>query len=428
MTPPSIMEFPQQRRVIKSLEIHGLWGHKNLKIAFFDELSILIGKNGSGKTSILKIIHAIFNHQFHLLGNFDFNNIELTCGPKGHNADLKIIIHKSQQKSHLDSVLIYQDIMNNNVLFHSQISTRMPMQNYSNDPKVIFRGPNNQNQPIHLSQVLALTRKFASVSWLPVDRTRQPDNGTAVQNTSVKFTDTVLSDYVKFVSSLNSNIEILSRDFQKNVFSHLLNAPIKIDRIEALKDYDITRLEAALSNIQKELSIKNVDIMPNIKSINESLKHNISSVNMTDKAAFSYHASILMPLADLWSKYEISRSKIDSRRLLPIETLNSFFEEIKSEVLPGNQITFHSKSDIKRKINLQSLSSGERQIITMIFWHYLQDGNSISMCDEPEISLHIDWQEKLLRALMEVNPESQIIVATHSPDIVSSFQKSIIKV
>lgn len=38
--------------------------------------------------------------------------------------------------------------------------------------------------------------------------------------------------------------------------------------------------------------------------------------------------------------------------------------------------------------------------------------------DEPEISLHLSWQEKLLAQIREINPNSQIIIVTHSPAIV----------
>jgi len=46
--------------------------------------------------------------------------------------------------------------------------------------------------------------------------------------------------------------------------------------------------------------------------------------------------------------------------------------------------------------------------------------------DEPELSLHVGWQEKLLPSLRTLNPNSQIIVATHSPDIVSIYGKQVI--
>ena len=43
---------------------------------------------------------------------------------------------------------------------------------------------------------------------------------------------------------------------------------------------------------------------------------------------------------------------------------------------------------------------------------------SILLMDEPEISLHMSWQEKLINEILLINPDQQIIIVTHSPAIV----------
>lgn len=43
---------------------------------------------------------------------------------------------------------------------------------------------------------------------------------------------------------------------------------------------------------------------------------------------------------------------------------------------------------------------------------------SVLFMDEPEISLHLDWQRKLIQYIKELNPNVQIILATHSPGII----------
>ena len=49
----------------------------------------------------------------------------------------------------------------------------------------------------------------------------------------------------------------------------------------------------------------------------------------------------------------------------------------------------------------------------------------IYIADEPELSLHVNWQVVLVDNLREMNPASQIIVATHSPDIVSHYARNV---
>lgn len=40
--------------------------------------------------------------------------------------------------------------------------------------------------------------------------------------------------------------------------------------------------------------------------------------------------------------------------------------------------------------------------------------------DEPEVSLHIEWQKRLIELIVELNPNVQIILTTHSPAVIMS--------
>jgi predicted ATPase len=65
------------------------------------------------------------------------------------------------------------------------------------------------------------------------------------------------------------------------------------------------------------------------------------------------------------------------------------------------------------------LSSGEKQLLILLSEVLLQKQTpSIFITDEPELSLHVSWQEKLVSSLRSLNSQAQIIAATHSPDIV----------
>jgi predicted ATP-dependent endonuclease of OLD family len=67
---------------------------------------------------------------------------------------------------------------------------------------------------------------------------------------------------------------------------------------------------------------------------------------------------------------------------------------------------------------ISSLSSGERQILTMLY--SASRGRydpGIFLVDEPELSLHIDWQRIVLRELQAQAPRRQIIACTHSPEV-----------
>jgi predicted ATPase len=65
------------------------------------------------------------------------------------------------------------------------------------------------------------------------------------------------------------------------------------------------------------------------------------------------------------------------------------------------------------------LSSGEKQILVILLTALVQDGNHcVFFMDEPEASLHIDWQQKLIGMIRRLNPNVQIVLTTHSPALI----------
>ncbi|MFT5914557.1 MAG: putative ATPase [Bacteroidia bacterium] len=74
----------------------------------------------------------------------------------------------------------------------------------------------------------------------------------------------------------------------------------------------------------------------------------------------------------------------------------------------------------KNIVNADLLSSGEKQILGFLVYNLFYE-NTIFFIDEPEISLHIDWQRILMSILQEQNSSNQLIIATHSPFIYSKF-------
>ncbi|WP_457325945.1 AAA family ATPase [Roseateles sp. P5_E11] len=67
---------------------------------------------------------------------------------------------------------------------------------------------------------------------------------------------------------------------------------------------------------------------------------------------------------------------------------------------------------------LSALSSGERQILTMLYSaSRTRFASGAFLIDEPELSLHIDWQRIILQELRNQSPERQIIACTHSPEV-----------
>jgi len=71
------------------------------------------------------------------------------------------------------------------------------------------------------------------------------------------------------------------------------------------------------------------------------------------------------------------------------------------------------------KLGPTELSSGERQLLLIFATVLAQDNRpAILLMDEPEISLHFDWQTGLIRHIRQLNPRVQLILSTHSPAVI----------
>lgn len=82
-----------------------------------------------------------------------------------------------------------------------------------------------------------------------------------------------------------------------------------------------------------------------------------------------------------------------------------------------NEISFTSSNDVE--LSPYQLSSGEKQILLIYLTVLVQDQQHyVLLMDEPEASLHIDWQQKLISTIRDLNPNVQIIMTTHSPAVI----------
>ena len=77
-----------------------------------------------------------------------------------------------------------------------------------------------------------------------------------------------------------------------------------------------------------------------------------------------------------------------------------------------------------KKFGINELSSGEKQLfLRTLAIKMLEPENSIIMIDEPELSLHPRWQQKIIDVYKKIGKNNQIILATHSPHILGSVEK-----
>lgn len=110
-------------------------------------------------------------------------------------------------------------------------------------------------------------------------------------------------------------------------------------------------------------------------------------------------------------------NNIYARKILFEELVNEAFKET-GKVIDKDADKLRFIIDDNTTIGADGLSSGEKQLLIILLTTLLEDGEEyILIMDEPEISLHISWQYKLIDWVLQLNPNVQIILTTHSPMI-----------
>ena len=109
---------------------------------------------------------------------------------------------------------------------------------------------------------------------------------------------------------------------------------------------------------------------------------------------------------------EVSRPKTKFQDLVD----DLFSETGKKIIRKSNEIQFEQDGDI---LSPYQLSSGEKQMLVILLTVLVQDNQAYTLfMDEPEISLHVEWQQRLISLIRELNPNVQIILSTHSPALI----------
>ncbi len=164
------------------------------------------------------------------------------------------------------------------------------------------------------------------------------------------------------------------------------------------------------------------------------------------------HSDLLEKLADSrvtteldWQIYKLQKRYLDyqvniGNHIIELLTSGSPDDQVKAASVGASKVLFQNMVDelladthktIDRKSNeiqfLQGgevltpyqLSSGEKQMLVILMTVLVENGEHCALImDEPEISLHIDWQQRLISLIRQLNPNAQIILSTHSPALI----------
>lgn len=108
---------------------------------------------------------------------------------------------------------------------------------------------------------------------------------------------------------------------------------------------------------------------------------------------------------------------ISSPKKMFQDLIDEFFADTGKKIIrTENEIRF---TQIGETLFPYQLSSGEKQMLVILLTVLVEDQQPyVLFMDEPEVSLHIEWQQRIIETILKLNPNVQIILTTHSPAVI----------
>lgn len=191
---------------------------------------------------------------------------------------------------------------------------------------------------------------------------------------------------------------------------------------------DCLEIEKNLKIFPKIIYIPTEINFQNITTKTNMLKREYKFLNIVDSNLISNIASYIATRITYISNTEEDLTGKQVREKVAQE-INGIFEILDLDIKfvgvsrDERSLPIFANS-LGEEFDINDLSSGEKQLfIRTLAIKMLEPENSILLIDEPEISLHPKWQQKIIEVYKRIGKNNQIIVATHSPHILGSVKK-----
>lgn len=436
-------------QLIKKFIINGLFGYRNVVLDFSQSYKILIGENGIGKTTVLNCLYYTLTQRFKELANVKFNDIELQFGSN----HVKFTRHQLRCYNQKDESA-------NVSSFHRMLESNLTLSDLDTLDKLLF---SDQNDSVVMSQVHDILSKRG---------VRINASDTYVRRSLGK----VVMDYVAVVFSRNiekldkiSNYSILyfptyrrvesNINVMSNTFDNIRNRYPFIDDVDVkhliqgeMMNFGMTDVKNRIKTLTSEIATQTREGFSNVlgEMLSVLAKNNarLTTFNTFEESKIDIVLSRLGDAINADDKkrileYALGESNQDSKYLdFLISKLIKLYEDhreqdeaIKTFVKVCNYYLFdkmfvydESQIDLflesfhgRERLDLDCLSSGEKQIVSLFSRIFLEVGGAFFIIfDEPELSLSMRWQMRLLPDIISSGKCAFMIAATHSPFIIDN--------
>lgn len=470
--------------IISNISVTGLFRSTdaNISINSKQRVTVIHAPNGFGKTTIFKIVHAIFNRNFDLLKEIPFDNISLTLIDQGKNKTYDLQIGKDGNSS---LILTIEDESGKKIDLRS---LRSKMDQKEMDDLMGKLMMELENLQIERNYLAHRTYKTPSSGFIEVT-TRINDIKNIIDSISgrefadnIKINDDAYNQ-IKLMGLVNikmieSQRLYTQKDLVRNEYTGIFNKPNQMKKIQSSDSRYVGNENGNVSTVEfdsndlllriREAKIKYAKTSQSIdrafpsrviqlfnqqkgspkqerideltkdleeKKINYSRCGLIDSydyaprssleLNSNDKKVNEYLRKVLLLYLQDTDKKLKSFEQLYAQIDLFTNIINSKFKGKKIAVnsTDGIQVVTCPPALLEQTIPLDYLSSGEQhQIVINYDLIFKTQPNSLVLIDEPEISQDISWQHDMLDDFQKMAELGNyyILVATHSPQIVGN--------
>lgn len=407
---------------LRKFHIIGLFGRYEHTIDLGDQISIIMGDNGVGKTVMLRAIKAILECDFHTLQTMSFSTITVYFSHKkagtityvqhpGEGIEVKTSartkegfwVHLSDISSNLPTHFRevaqdrWIDIRNHNIYTADDMRRQYHIEPYSVQEGLL---------PEWYKDL------FSESNVMMIRTQRLYQFGESAQTGDILTINLYSRELAKYMSSelssAGNDAAALDRTFPVRLVSYL-KANVKTTASELLQD--LQELEAKRKNLS--------DIGVISEEENDLSKLVSLTDNDKDKVLRSVFKLYIKDSHDKLQHYD----SISQKASLFLDIINSRFNHkcLTLDRTRGFVVKPHKES--QDEIPIGKLSSGEQNEIILFYdLVFNTPADSLVLIDEPEISLHLEWLQKMLEDFKRVSElnGNRMLIATHSPDFVGN--------